>query len=414
MRTTFRYKDTNSLFHIFTIFAVLFCRLNSSLNDNDYVFISIIALSGLGIILNLPKIRRFQLKYLVWIAGFLLLYILSSTWAVRKTTTYTNFIATLGRTITIYYLMTNMSTFDGVKKVIQIYLSAVLVNNLFILMVFGPGTLIEARVLDVVSQAGNSNTIGMSSAYAFILSYYLCRDEEKTSKSLKLAYVVLFALILLSGSKKALLIVIITVCLMTILTHRNKASAFCIAVLALLLGYILLINVPILYTMIGNRVESLMNGILSLRSIGDLSSADLMKSALNASDRTRFNMLIKGLQWFAEKPVLGHGMANYIVLYGSIASKAQYAHNNFIEIGVGMGIVGVLWYYSMYWNVLRTAKRNLKKSMLAKVALTLVVLQFVVDFGTVSYLESGAQIVLCIAYSITCAGMLQLEGEERN
>lgn len=383
----------------FALFFVIFSRLNNLLYENDIFFMVTIAIAGIGVVSRINKLLAQPKKYLLWLGAFLILYISSVLWAEYPIRTINNFIATFGRAIIVVYLYSNMTSIDDIKHVVSVFTITVIINDLFVLAVYGPGVLIQARILDQVSEAGNSNTLGMSSAYAFVLTIIMDKMYGDGRFKAKLGtYIILLAIVLLSGSKKAMLVIALALGLYYIFSHRNKLANIIIIGVVVIIGYQLLINVPALYLLVGNRIESLINGLFSIVDLGKLTTSNLINTSLNSSDRVRANFILYGIQWFREKPFVGHGMANFIDLYGRMYTKSYYAHNNYIEIAVGLGIVGLIIYYSLHIGIINRSIRKLSEAKEAKLALILVILSLIIDFGLVSYLEIDSQFILSLAF----------------
>jgi O-antigen ligase len=72
---------------------------------------------------------------------------------------------------------------------------------------------------------------------------------------------------------------------------------------------------------------------------------------LSTVERTRF--IKKGLDLIAEAPLFGRGLDTFRWL----SSENAYAHNNMIELGVALGLVGVVFYYGFHLSILRAAAR---------------------------------------------------------
>lgn len=385
--------------HDIGLFFVIFSRLNNALYESDIFFLAAILISSIGILSRLKKLLAQPKRYIVWLSLFLTIYISSMMWAENPTRTWNNFIATAGRAIILLYIYTSITNKDELIRVISVFTMAVIANDIFIFIVYGPSVLIQARIDDQVSAAGNSNTIGMSSAFAFILTVFKTRLYlTEKNKPRIIQYAILLGFILLSGSKKALLIIVFALGFYYILSHRNKLANIIIIGLVVILGYELLINVPALYLMVGNRVESLINGMFSIFDLGKLTTSNLIQTSLNSSDRVRMNFVLYGIQWIREKPVIGHGMANFIDLYGRMYTKSYYAHNNYIEIGVGLGAVGIITYYWIYLYMLRKSLRIIKEYACAKVALAIIILAIILDFGLVSYLVLEFQFYFMVGF----------------
>lgn len=404
MTISLRFKDGRDLLESFSVFIVIFGRINGILYENDAVFLFLICISFIGIISHFKGLQRQPKGYIVWLIGFLLLYIFSYFWAVDKTRTYTNFVATLGRYIIVLYLFSIMSDSEKMLKVIKIFIAAIFVNNIFITVVFGPSALIAARNAETNLVAGNANTIGMTSASAFVLLYYSKKIfEESNKRNTILTYLFLAIYIFVSGSKKSLFLLVFSFGVMYVFTHRNKFARVLVVFLCTIVIYNSLLNVPILYETIGHRIESLLKGIVSIKRMAIINTDNLMNADLNSSDRVRLYMILRGIEWIKQKPLFGYGMANYYTLYAQNASRGFYAHNNYIEIAVGMGLVGLCWYYSLYFKGIFLTLKKMKKTLVSeaialKFSLMIFLLYFLLDFGLVSYLEIDVQLILCIAY----------------
>ena len=73
-------------------------------------------------------------------------------------------------------------------------------------------------------------------------------------------------------------------------------------------------------------------------------------------------MIQYGMDYFKERPLLGHGIENFRYLYAQEVGKETYSHNNYIELLVNNGIVGLLLYYSFYISVILKANDRRRKS----------------------------------------------------
>lgn len=401
MPITLRFKDKNDIFHQFALLFVIFGRMNNLMLESDIAFLVVIAVAAVGILLKFQALLRSGLQYPVWLGGFLILYAVSALWAVDASRTYTNFIATAGRMIVVLYIFLYMTDITDVRKVVKIFLTAAVLNSLFVLVVYGPGALIAVREEMAEQAAGNNNTIGMAAAYAVVLDAYLGAEPGKKRNPFRfLLYALLVMMVLLTGSKKALLILVLSVSAMHILTRRNKLTVILLVLAVALLIYQLLITVPILYRLVGVRIQELVRGTLSMLRLDAYTLNELMDTSLATSDRVRYNMIFRGLEWASEKPVLGYGMANYIILYARTYGNYLYAHNNYVEILVGLGLVGLCWYYSLHIGILSRIWKSVQNNQYAKIVMMLMILQLVLDFGLVSYLETSAQIALCVAFCV--------------
>ena len=78
-----------------------------------------------------------------------------------------------------------------------------------------------------------------------------------------------------------------------------------------------------------------------------------MSVGVNQSTVERARFIKKGLSLIAEAPIFGKGLDTFRWLSG----EGTYAHNNLIEIGVALGLVGIVLYYGFHLSILRAAAR---------------------------------------------------------
>jgi O-antigen ligase len=120
-------------------------------------------------------------------------------------------------------------------------------------------------------------------------------------------------------------------------------------------------------------------------------------------ERARF--IQKGLALIAESPIVGRGLDTFRWL----SSEGTYAHNNVVELGVALGIIGIILFYGLHVSVLFAAARRWRTSdfvwrFIAIAMPTLLVL----DIAVVSYTSKLSTLLL-----IMCAGWLERTREDR-
>ena len=125
--------------------------------------------------------------------------------------------------------------------------------------------------------------------------------------------------------------------------------------------------------------------------------------AISFVKRARF--VRRGVELFEEAPVFGRGLGSFRWL----SDEGTYAHNNYVDLGVALGVVGLVLYYGFYLVLLRRAwALENRNHDVARFVLVFVPLMFLVDLGAVSYYMKLPTLVALIA-----AGWLdrQVEGE---
>lgn len=137
--------------------------------------------------------------------------------------------------------------------------------------------------------------------------------------------------------------------------------------------YVLMMNIKFLYDNIGHRFEGLFN------IFNDVTETD-------GSTSIRINMIIKGLNFFTNKPLFGYGLDNYQIIYGLETGTIVYSHNNYVEMLVNLGLIGFMLYYVFFILILKLLKNtendenNLKYFFIA-----LILVYFIFELGAVTY-----------------------------
>lgn len=92
---------------------------------------------------------------------------------------------------------------------------------------------------------------------------------------------------------------------------------------------------------------------------------------------------------YYKKPVFGYGPNQF----SEVSGEGYYAHNNFAEIAINWGTVGLILYYAMYGVILMGIIKYLPINFYLLAPLAFLA---IADFAFVSYLERGQVIVLCL------------------
>lgn len=172
-------------------------------------------------------------------------------------------------------------------------------------------------------EIANQNTYGLVFSNAAFSALYYAVLKGKKVHYLSLIPFVFFGLS--SGSKKALLMIVVAVLGLTITKYGLKrVYKTILAAVAVFVVAWFVISLPIFST-INERMISFLSG------------------EKNVSDLTRERMIEFGLDLFKQHPFFGYGLSNYGVYYGG-----TYSHNNFVEVVVSLGLFGFVPYYLMY------------------------------------------------------------------
>lgn len=318
--------------------------------------------------------------HLLWLLTFYVLGYCSRYWAMYPGTVtiysgYLRFAVILSWAIA-EYINQDEHDLDHMCRVMMVM--AVLLAGNFILN----ATSSDGRF----SLKTNANTVGMSAAYLFGFVLYAAKKANWRKVFPDVMAVVLAVIVLLTGSRKSLITVALFAVAFFLFWTREKSSAKLIlrflGVLALIVVALLIImNVDVFYEAVGKRLVSL----VEYWRTGE--DAD-------ASAVTRNNMVRIAMEMFKSKPILGAGINNFKYFSGYMT----YSHNNYVELLCSLGIVGFAVYYGpMLYFAIQALILWYKRVPGAILPLSMLLLQFVNDFGLVSYYSFSVQIFMGIA-----------------
>lgn len=174
----------------------------------------------------------------------------------------------------------------------------------------------------------NPNTVGYMFSIAVIISAYLGFPK---GKKWYWAFIPLFIFLsILSGSRKIFILLSVGLIVLVLLQQRSLKKASLMALLGgivVILGIIAVIVIEPLRVVIGQRFLDMI--------------ASLQGNNVDGSTAVRMEMVTRGLSLIRQKPIWGWGLGAYTKLSGF----ETYAHNNYIELLVSVGIIGTVAYY---------------------------------------------------------------------
>jgi len=287
-------------------------------------------------------INRYLLYHLLFICicAFSVFYANNPNYAISE-------IKTL---ILIFIVMIGIINFvDTPKKIdyiLKTYIIAGLLSSVYILLVSD-----FANITRYGKELGNQNSVGMMISISFIFSLNQYYKDNK--KKYLLLPIPMFIVILLTGSRKSLLFLILTTLFIIYFQSgsnlKEKIGTIIISIIILIGVFYISTEIPIFYKIIGERIESLTALITG-------------NGQVDTSLTTRKYMIEYGLNLFKNRPFLGYGSNNYRVMFGIIHGVERYAHNNFIELFVNIGFIGTTMYYLTNLKVAKDLLRHIRES----------------------------------------------------
>src|SRR5699024_1009444 len=326
-------------------------------------------------------------KYLLWLTMVVFLVLASSFWAFDRNYAFEG-IKTIFVTYLIFILLLLFVKCEtDFYNILKIFILTQIMNILFIFYNLDLSSLGESRIGSAeLGGDWNANRIGLLMSFAGFSSFVLIFKENNILKKYMLFLLVLLfgTVSLLTGSKKALFILIFSVAFFyTIYSKSNKLTKIIAIALYVFLFYYMIMNVPMLYEALGSRVDEFI-----LTSTG--------QSTLDKSSQIRFSLVQYGVEIFKDRPLLGHGINNFRPLYGHLTGWYTYSHNNYIEMLVGLGIIGTIIYYSMYIYIL--VKTFKVKTILSIFAFVSIIAILITEIGLVSYTSFYIQLFICLSF----------------
>lgn len=345
------------------------------------------------VFLNRSNWKINQKTYFYWVLGILLYFYTSSMWAIRPILSYWLIIQALIPILVVTFSMFLYATDrDKVYHLLGVYYFAAIVMLLYLVFVLDFSAIAGNRVTAAINtdeESWNSNGIGLTFATGIYCGYLLIK---RSSKVYRFCFILLSILmlygILLTGSRKSLIILFIPIiCFSAYNLKRNFFKVLVTVFISIIIAYYLIIKVPFFYDIIGVRMEDLFN-ILSNNTDG-------------TEDTSRVLLIIYGWEWFLEHPLLGVGVNNYRALSNAtieFAGKNFYAHNNYIEILVGCGLIGFILYYSAHIYLLKQSLRL--QSAASKWVISFLAITLFVDMAMVSYYDLMTHYFLIICFIV--------------
>ena len=182
-------------------------------------------------------------------------------------------------------------------------------------------------------------------------------------------------IILLTVSKKGIFAGLLLIFIFIGLNMKNPKNflklAFSIGIgVAILINFVNMDDLITFYERVIRRFTSLQTG---------LSSGSNFEST---GERMYFIEL--GLKYFTENPLIGYGINNFHMV------ARTYSHNNYIELLFGVGLIGTLIFYFIYFQLLKTVF-VMRDHYLKVIFIAYILILLILDMAYVSY---GSKVLL--------------------
>lgn len=310
----------------------------------------------------------------------------TSLWAI-------DYEASLTKSFTIFEILICMSVLytyyiydDNIDNLLLTIVWSGAVISIYSLYYYGYTFIVNTALLGerLESDFANINAVAMKCAMAIVVALYFFLYKKKMYPLAISAVSII--IIAASGSRKAFVMLVIGVVMLFMLKSSSKNMMKTMikgAVLCLILfiSIKMLQNVP-LFSTINERMEGLVALVTG-------------EGVVDSSSDKRALYIKEGIEQWYKTPILGLGIANSYLFN----SSQTYTHNNYVELLSCGGIAGFLFFYSIYFYLIRNIwkYRSLDKTR-AMLMLLITGITLVTDYGSVSYYSKGTYFTLMVMF----------------
>lgn len=381
----------------FLLFLILFMERNPLLAAINVIQWPLLGMLAIYFIYELVLSKKIvSNKFFWWISIFSIMSSFSLFWAYDSARTVRDIFFLIKIVIIISFALYTIIREKSIEHILDCIIIATVINELIILpQVLGLGAGTYRQRIYIGGVYFSANTIGPDIAFATLLLFFRVMQSKHYQKINMLIILFNFFVILKLGSRSSLMVLVLGMLLNALNTSTTKKirNLLMMAIAVILLG-VVIINIPSLYNTIGNRIEDI------LRFFGNNKNLDsyILQSDNLQSDNLRYNLLRDGIEMFLKKPILGYGSGNFSSVNLFYNNDAHYAHNNYVELLVNMGIVGLFLFYSLHISILFSLKGRVNNKRLDKFGKELVLCMLLLDVMYVSYNVLNCILILMIAY----------------
>lgn len=286
--------------------------------------------------------------------------------------------------LNLIFICLLMSRYTNMQQVLQLIKITVILSSLLngLYIMAHEYKVIISRLPDyMVGKCGyriginmgvNPNNIAW--LFGLIALFTICLYIEEKSVIMIFLYFFQLAILFFTGSKNGILMAIIPILYYGIKSIKKlNLKSFILVLIVLVVLWNMTQKIPILYTLMGNRIDQF------LFTIGFKQT--LLETSIDVgSTLKRVDMIKKATQMFWEKPIFGWGIS----AFARYSGYGYYCHNNYMELLVSGGIVGFIIYYGyIFMRILKSC--FLYKSKYKDLIYILIISIIVIDMGTVNF-----------------------------
>lgn len=373
---------TNKLIKSLSILLILYFTSLIVFKMN-YIYIThsvnILLISNFVILMLIVQEKFHNNKMISAYALFIFVALASSLWGVDFDNPSFKSLQLFLIIINLFIIYNSMKMFDLQDTFLYGVLLGSFVNYVFILEIIpAPFPIIDTLGQRYFGTVGNANSLA-TIMIASILASIVLLHKKKEIHIVFLYYqyinILLAAyMIMLTLSKKGIIFGSILIFIFLILSMnsiRKPKTIFRFIMLGTI-GTVLIHNLITL-----DDIMNILNGIE--RRFNDFYSeiTSHQQTKFGSTGERRYFIEL-GWNLFGDKPLFGYGLDNFREFARS------YSHNNYIELLVGVGLIGTIIFYSMYFYLFK-AIYKIKDNKLKVIFSSFILILLFMDIARVSY-----------------------------
>ena len=336
---------------------------------------------------------KFQFKlplFSKWMISFIILCVVSLIWSLSVSYGLDVIKTLIVLCFVFLFIQFSLNHGYSIDQLLKCYFVATLIDMVYVILTIDVGKLGDVQLGTEMLEGWNGNRIGFMMTEGAVIGIYLIgQHKSKYIKLLCTIGVLMLAVVTMyTGSRTAFVALIASGILYFWFRHPTKmVRNILVTALIVVVAFYLIMNIPAFYNVLGSRFE----GLFALFS---------GSGKVDSSADIRDTFIENGKIWFLENPILGYGVNNYKMLNGPATGRFTYAHNNFIELAVDLGVVGLVWYYSVYVYVIFKLLKMMKRNPVSVYLLSALVASLISHYGTVSYYDFYQNFLLMLCFYV--------------
>jgi len=319
----------------------------------------------------------------IYISFFLIIFLscLSVLWSANPDSaidaTKTVFLLSL-LAVSIYNIV---NTRKKILNVINAYIFSVYIMFVYYICSYGINNIINlfltgGRIGDITQ----INAFGLYSSIAFIICMFKAINTKKYLYYILAIMPLLMAIA--SGSRKSLLILILSVPLLSVINSKGK----------------ILINI-IFSILIIYGIYYIFESMGVLENVF-VRTFDFFAEKKDTSSNIRIGFLEYGWGKFLDNPLIGYGVEQFQELLYRDTGARSPAHNNYMQILISFGMIGFTIWYSMYYYIIKNIIGRVFKDKLCNLIFIIFVCLLVSDLSTSTLNDKFTYVFLAVGFSL--------------